>query len=361
MGFCGNCGTNLSVDARFCATCGTAVLAEPPAPPARGSTGDVPPPPPPAFVTAPAGVPPPPAPAGPAAASGPTSPPPPPPPPPPRGGTSPQPPSSFPTIDYRTGVRIAGLPLELWLVIGAYGISGAVLCIYLLDPMFTLIKDLLTFSGSFRFTIAFLALVWIAFSVGAAFIAIAVMLYRRSRVGRGLAYILPTATIASTILDPQPYKGRTVVLILSVAAIAILALSPAVREFFTGLGAPGTNEPTSIVIARACMIASAYGNGLIGIALVLLGSFDGKYVAYGLLLLTAAGGLAFFYQRLRAPDRSARLLVTGAAALAVIVQLVSQDTSNGGLGLIMPIAVVICLWVTPDGRRFFGDRPLTAT
>jgi hypothetical protein len=91
---------------------------------------------------------------------------------------------------------------------------------------------------------------------------------------------------------------------------------------------------------------------------MLLGPEEGRYFAYGLLLLGVAAVLVALYRRLRQPDRQARVFVSGAAGLAIVVNLLGPSSDAVPLGVVGPATVLVCLWLTPDARRWFGDEPI---
>jgi hypothetical protein len=268
---------------------------------------------------------------------------------------------------WRTGIIVGPHPLELWVVIALFAVPGAFLAIIALDSLFNALDLLSSSSGIFlRLALVIVLLDLIVASVAAALLGIVWMLYLRSRVGRGLAYVVAGMTFASVVIaggaggigDADAYRAGGLFFLASLGAIVLLGLAPAVREVFTGPNAPAAEEPTSVVIARVCLAATVWGSALSGLVLMLLGPEEGRYFAYGLLLLGVAAVLVALYRRLRQPDRQARVFVSGAAGLAIVVNLLGPSSDAVPLGVVGPATVLVCLWLTPDARRWFGDEPI---
>lgn len=290
---------------------------------------------------------------------------PPPGPPPP---AVPPPTSGVPAIPdtWRTGITIGPHPLELWIVIVLFALPGAFITITALDALFNAF-ELLDFDG--RLGLAILLLVLIVISIGAAFLGIAWMLYRRSRAGRGLAYVVAGTVFLSVVLvgsqgeigPGDALRGAGLLFVASLIAITLLALAPAVRDVFTGSDAPAAAEPTSVVIARVCLAAAIWANSLLALVLLLIGDIEGNYYAYGLFMLGAVAVLVNVFTRLRGPDRQARVIASAAAGVAIVVNFLGPVSDGVVAGLAAPITVLVCLWLMPDARAWFGDNPITVS
>jgi hypothetical protein len=260
---------------------------------------------------------------------------------------------------WRTGVTLARHPLELWVVIALFAVPGAYITVAGLDALVAAF-DLFDFGTRFALLLALLALLVV--SIGVAFLGIAWMLFVRSRVGRGLAYVVAGIALLSAILSEgdggNAYRSEGLIAVGSIVAIVLLGLAPAVREVFTGPDAPAATEPTSVVIARVCTAAAVWANGVVGLSLVLLGDVDSSYYVYGLLELGAAAVLLYAFRQLRGPDRRARVIISVAAGVAIVAALLGPGLDGLALGVVVPATVLVCLWLAPDARRWFGDRPL---
>jgi hypothetical protein len=263
---------------------------------------------------------------------------------------------------WRTGIQLGRFPLELWAVIALFALPGAYIAIEGIDSLSSGL-DLLDFSRRLALVIILISLVVV--SIGAAFIAIAWMLYQQSRVGRGLAYLVAGVTIIAFITaqadaaGTSSYRLEWLVALAAAAAVVLLGLSPAVREVFTGQSAPAAHEATSIVIARVCIAAAIWANGVLGLAFLLIGPDQSSAYLYGLIELGVAGVLVYVFGRLRGPDRQARLIASAAAVAGIIATFAGPGIESFAYGVAIPVVVLVCLWITPDARRWFGDKPIT--
>lgn len=139
---------------------------------------------------------------------------------------------------------VGHLPLELAAVVALFALPG----VYFLWIAVKALPDSLRLvsNGYFghAFGLALLVLLLVVAALGVALLLIARMLYRGSRVGRGLAYV----AVASTVLFEDQQSGAAVLVMLaSLAAATVLAFAPAVREVFNAADAPDADQPTSIV------------------------------------------------------------------------------------------------------------------
>lgn len=309
--FCRSCGTALGADAQFCASCGAATVGPPPA-------ESLPPPPTTPRTTDP----------GPAAAT---------------------------QIRLGPGEVVAGLPIELWLVIGLYALAGGALVIQALRALpdtFDVIELLP------RLGFALLLLLVAIGALGAGLLLVAWRLHQADRVGRGLAYVAAAMVFTSVAFSDNPSTSAIIALLASIAAAAVLGLSPNVRTHFTGPNAPHWDEPTSIVVARTCVIVLAVLLAIVSLAFLLLGSDEGRYIVVALGLIGVAIGGFLVSQRLPAADRQARVILTVGAGIAFVLILLGLHDGGSVMLLGLVAAVPVALWVPPDARTFFGDPPL---
>jgi hypothetical protein len=322
--YCGNCGTKLEPTNRFCGRCGAAV--QPVSEADRVTVVDGP-----AFSSVDA----PRAPSVGVAAG----------PPPGRAST--------PAI-----TLVAGLPVELWVVIALFTAPG----VYLIWISLKALPDTFRLFNNpyFHNSLAFVLLILLFFiaALGASLLAIAWMLYRADRVGRGLAYIAIAMVTASVAFSDSHTSGEIVAMLASLAAGAVLGLSSAVRAVFTGPNARDRDQPTSIVVARVSIAVWIGLLALAGVLYLFLSSIKGEYTLIGVAMLALAIGAFALYRRLTAPDRQARTIAT-VGALATIVLLLLGQHSTGFVMLVgLTAAIPICLWLPPDARAFYGDAPL---
>jgi hypothetical protein len=262
----------------------------------------------------------------------------------------------------RLNVQVAGLPLELWLVIGLFAAPG----IYLVQLVLRALPDAFRFfsetGGPFqKFALVLIILLFMVLALGAGLLGIAWLLHRADRVGRGLAYVTVACLASLVIFGDGTTTGEVLSMFAGLLAAALLAFAPAVKDHFTGAAAPQRSQPTSIVVARVSM---AIWIGLLVVASVLdflLGDIAGKYIALGVLELLIAAGVLALYLRLPIGDRTTRAIVTAGAIIAFILLLIGRH--DGGFVMLVGLtaAIPVCLWVPRDAREFYGDPPLVIT
>lgn len=262
--------------------------------------------------------------------------------------------------EWRSGTLVAGLPLALWAVIALFAACGAYFVWIALEALSPTLELLTNGLFGLRFALVLLLLLLLVGALGVGLLAIALMLYRASRVGRGLAYVVAGMVVTSVLFGGDPSNGAVVAMFLSIGAAAILGLAPAVRAVFTGPGAPDTDQPTSIVVARVCVILWVAFAVVLALVYPLLGTLESEYLVYALALGGVAAGGFLLYRRLATPDRQARLILTVVSAIGIAAQLAAQDVADASLGIGLLAAVPLILWFAPDARAFYGDRPLTA-
>lgn len=262
--------------------------------------------------------------------------------------------------EWRSGTLVAGLPLALWAVIALFAACGAYFVWIALEALPPTIELLSNGFLGLRFGLVLLLLLLLVGALGVGLLTIALMLYRASRVGRGLAYVVAGMVVTSVLFGGDPSNGAVIAMFLSIGAAAVLGLAPAVRAVFTGPGAPDIAQPTSIVVARVCVILWVAFAAVLALVYLLLGTFESEYLVYALFLGGVAAGGFFLYQRLATPDPQARLILTAVSAVGIVVQLAAQDAADASFGIGLLAAVPLILWFAPDARAFYGDRPLTA-
>jgi hypothetical protein len=267
-----------------------------------------------------------------------------------------------PLSELRLNLEIAGLPLELWLVVGLFAAPGIYLvqlALRALPDAFRLFHD--TFGPFRKLALVFAILLFVVLALGAAFLGIAWMLQRRDRVGRGLAYVVVACIASLVIFGDGTTTGEVLSLFAGLLAAAILAFAPAVQDAFTGARAPQRAHPTSIVVARVAMAVWIALLLLASLLDFLLGDIAGKYIAIGVLELLVAAAVLGLYFRLPIGDRTTRGIVTVGAVFALVLLLVGRH-DNGFVILVgLTAAIPVCLWVPRDAREFYGDGPLVVT
>jgi hypothetical protein len=260
------------------------------------------------------------------------------------------------SISSRTGIDLAGKPLELWLPIvlfTAAGIYLSQLALRALPDSFRLFHyDFV--SKSLVLALIILLLVLVALGVG--LLALSWLMHRGDRVGRGLAYVAVAALAGIVIFGDGTTTGEVLIMFGGLVAAAILLFAPAVQEVFEA--GPQRDQPTSIIVARVALaiwLAELAVGAVVNFCLASLGA---KYVFYGLVLAAIAVGGLLLFMRLALADPRARIIVTGAAAVALLFLLLGRHDSGFALLVGLTLSIPACLWLPPDARAFYGDQPL---
>lgn len=284
-------------------------------------------------------------------------------PPPPPPGATPLPAYATPSAQtwnaptsFRTGVDIQGLPLEFWIVVGLIAAAG----IYILQLGLRVLPDAIRLFNDYTagFTFVILVLVVLICAMGAGLLWLAWALWRRSRVARGMTYVVVGSLLTMVLFGDNVSGGLVLAMLAGLAAAAVLAFAPAVQPLFTGADAPDSAQPSGVVVARVSLLLWLI---LLGVAAVLnfcLVDVSGKYVAFGLIETLIVIGGVIIYRRLALPDRQARVIASAGTAITFILLLLGWHSTGFALMLGFTVAIPICLWVPADVRRFFGDQPI---
>lgn len=255
---------------------------------------------------------------------------------------------------------LAGLPLELWLVIAAFALPGAWLAFEVLKSLPDAFKLLGAQFVGFRIGLALIIILVLVGLLGAGMLAIAWKLYQRDRVARGLAYSFATTVAVSVLFSSDRTSAETGALLLSVAGILILGFGPRVRAIFDRSAAPD-GAPTSVIVSRTIIAIYTATAILVGVTYLLLSTVSAKYAVIGLITIGGALASIKWSRRLSSADRQARqYLSIGASALVVLMLALGQKST----GLLVPVGLIVSaiasLWLPADARLFFGDQPLGA-
>ena len=338
--FCEHCGASVAAPARFCSECGVELAESVPVTPMAAMTASSAPPP----SHRDSGTAPTP---GPAVSS--LSPP------------SPSPAARPSLISSTAGSSlpiISELPLELWLVIGAFALPGAWIVFEVIKGLPDAIKLFGAQFYGFRLGLALMLILLMVGLLGVAMLAIAWRLYHRDRVGRGLAYAFAGTIIISVLLSSNRTGWETGAMIFSIAGIAILALAPRVRALFDPTATPGA-VPTSVIVSRTLIAVFSALAIFIAVIYLLLASISGKYAVAALVAGTAAALASHWSKRLNDADRTARQALSIGGLVVVVLLIVLGRASTG---LLIPLGLIVAaigsLWIPNDARAFFGDDPI---
>jgi hypothetical protein len=257
------------------------------------------------------------------------------------------------------------IPNEVLAVIAVLGVLGGYTLYQGLRPLPDVLDAASTESG--RIVVAVVILLLLVAAFGAACLAIAYLLARADRVGRGLAYAMALALGISALLENNSEGGfssddsstwQIVIVLGSIAAAALLGLPAASRQFFTGPTSRDHNRPVSVVVVQVLITCIGSLVALSGALYLLIGSYKHSYYAIGLGLLALAGGYAVGYQLLRNRDPRAPIVTTAVAGIAILLQLVAgSDITGFVLGVGPQVMIVVLLWASRDAVTFFGRTP----
>jgi hypothetical protein len=253
---------------------------------------------------------------------------------------------------------VAGLPLELWLVIAAFGIPGAWIVFDLLKALPDAIKVMGSNYFGFRLGLALLLILVLVGFIGVAMLVIAWRLYQRDRVGRGLAYAFAGTIILAVVFADNATTAEVCAMLISIVGIAILGLTPRVREIFDRAASPD-GEPTSVVVSRTLIAVFTATAALTAVSYLLLATINGKYVLVAIIAAAIAVGSSVGSRRLKAADRQARLYLSVGAGIGIVLLLILGRSDSGLLVTLGWLASAVgALWLPNDARVFFGDQPI---
>jgi hypothetical protein len=316
---CVACGAHLRANVRFCGFCGAAQEVAAPGPGAAAQPAP-----------------------GPAAARA-------------RPSGEPPPPLSPPA----PGLSRAGIvPPEVWLVIAAFVVPGA----WLVWSALRGLPDSLDLIGNgfgWRFGLVLTLLLVVIGMLGVGMLAIAVMLHRGDRVGRGLAYVVAGSIALGYVFADVHTHAETAAVLGALAGAALLAFAPGAQAFFTGERSRHRDIPTPIIVACTGITVYCAIAGVVALIYLVEGTLSARW------LFVAAG---FAVSIVLAWSRSARLMQRdilarrdiSLGAIGLIILLVAFGKRD--LEVIVPVALVatiaVALWIPAEARAFFGDAPL---
>jgi hypothetical protein len=212
----------------------------------------------------------------------------------------------------------------------------------------------------------FLFAIVIIAACAAALIALAVGMLRGSRVSQVLTLLLAGAVAIGELIDGQTSAGgsqthnaaTTIIVLVSLAAIALITLPRSAREFFARDESPVGVQAT----ATAC-VYFGWCVSVAGLVLMIAGSVAAKFAWWGVLFVLVGAGLTALSRPLRAGRGWARNIATLALAGYVVAGLVFAGTSGdaGATGTVVQAAIGIgavgLLWLLPSSTRHFATGP----
>ena len=248
------------------------------------------------------------------------------------------------------------IPLELLGVCGAMALSG----LLLLWPSLALLGDGFPILGDGS---SGLALGLLAIDIGVIILAFAAVLlllaWRLShgdRVARGLSYVMLGAIAFAVLVGGDHSVGLIIVMLLSLACIAVLALVPAVKQFFTGPDAPHGDESMSVTMVRTLLTWFAGSAIFLGVTFLPMGAIGAQMVVAGLVFIAVGVGVFMLSSRLARGQSTARLITTGLTGAYALLALIGGGRNTATLlDLAIAAGVVCLLWLPEDARRHFAQ------
>ncbi len=261
---------------------------------------------------------------------------------------------------------LAMVPNELLIVIGALVTMGVYTLFEGLRPLPDIAKALGSpYFGQLAWVLLLLLLIIAAF--GAACLAVAYLLFKADRVGRGLAVALALALVIGALSGSgaDTTSGgsgsgswRAVILLGSAIACALLWLPQSVRDHFAQSRTRDGDRPAPVVIAQVLLAVNGGLVGLIALLYLLLGKFDGKYYVVGLFMLLLAVGFVVSYKLVGDAEHSAPIVAAAVSLITIVLQLIGGAHSLGFfIGIGLDITIVATLWLNREAVTFFGRSP----
>lgn len=245
-----------------------------------------------------------------------------------------------------------GLPTELWAVIGCLVVAGVLVAFPALQALPDTLKLVSAGSEFLGFGLLALVLLITLMFLGAACIGLAVLLYRGDPVGRFLSIVSATSLAVGLALADGREQYGTLIMLASLAIVAVLWLAPNVRRYFSEQ--PSQPQPAPIVAARAIVVVLAGILGLNGLTFLPIGSLEVKVRLIGLLLVAIAVWSYKLSVRLGTGDPTVRAIVSvlmGGYVVAILLAGRRDPALLVPLGL--SLAVVGLLWIPSDSERHF--------
>jgi hypothetical protein len=257
-------------------------------------------------------------------------------------------------------------PAEVTLVSLAMLLLAALLAYPVLRYAFPLVPSL--FGNALERALAALLLfvfIIIAACV-AALVALAVGMWRGSRVAQVLTILLAGAIAIGMLINGQT-SGQgaqthnattTIIVLICLAVMALIALPPSARAFFAQ-----DESPVGVVATAIACVYFGWCISVAGLVLTIAGTVDVKFVWWGVVFVLVGAGLTALSRPLRAGQGWARGLATLGLICYVVAGLVFA--TNGGdskaTGTVVQTAIglgtVGLLWLLPSSTRHFATGP----
>jgi hypothetical protein len=201
-------------------------------------------------------------------------------------------------------------------------------------------------------------------AAGVALIALAIGLFRGRKVSQYLTCLLCAIIAVSEIAAMQNNQGAfrgaqwdgVVVTLICIAIAALVAALPGARHYFAADGA----GPLGVVIAAVIGVCLGTCLLLNGLLLVVLGTVESKFVAWGLLTLVLGGAMIGVNGPLRSGSNGARIAVSAGYVAYVIVAFVvgNEMGSTTSFVTLVPLGLALSaltgLWLPASSTAHFA-------
>lgn len=265
---------------------------------------------------------------------------------------------------------VAGVPVDLLAAVVLFVLGGGWLAIEVLRALPDVL-DLMTADtggaggvlGDFGQSIRALgwmtlAAVLMAATVAVSLLAIAWLLWRRTRVGRGLAWVAAAWLLLTAVLG-EHFSGEIGFATLTAClGAAIIAFAPAARAALDAAPHPQQGA-AAVAVARITLLGCTVLFGLGAVMNFAAATFESKYALVALLECGVAIGAFLYSGRMPRGESQLRL----AATLGAVVGIALGVATSGAIEWVAPlvaiaIVAIATLWLPPDVRALFGEQPI---
>jgi hypothetical protein len=257
-------------------------------------------------------------------------------------------------------------PPEVMVVSVAMLLLAALLAYPVLRYAFPLVPSL--FGGTFERALAALLLfVFVIIAACAvALVALAVGMWRGSRVAQVLTILLAGAIAIGMLINGQTSEQgtqthnttTTIIVLICLVVMALIVLPPSAREFFAQ-----DESPVGVVATAVACVYFGWCVSVAGLMLTIAGAVDVKFVWWGVVFVLVGAFLTALGRPLRAGHGWARGVATLGLTGYVVAGLVfatnggqSQATSTV-IQTAIGLGTLVLLWLLPSSTRHFGTGP----
>jgi hypothetical protein len=209
------------------------------------------------------------------------------------------------------------------------------------------------------------ALGWMTFAallmaatVAASLLGIAWLLWRKQRIGRGLAWAAAAWLLLTAVLGGHFSGEIGVATLTSCLGAAILAFAPAAKAVLDAAPHP-SDGPAAVAVARLTLLGCAVLFGLGAVMNFAAATFDGKYALVAVLECAVAVGAFLYSRHMTQGGAQLRLVATVGAGVGIALGVATSGAIEWVAPLVAIAIVAIAeLWLPPDVRALFGEKPI---